>query len=596
MNTFFKTFLACLAALVAVWIISFIVFAGIIGSAASMFSSEVDTSYDKGTYLYVTLNESISDSPNADPMAQFDFATMSVKKSLTLIKALSGIEAAALDENIEGIYMDLSAAQPLDMATFTTIRKAMERFKTSGKPIVCYADYYSHSTYFLASLADKIYLAPAGSLQWQGLASQVMFFKGTLDKLGVKPEIIRHGKFKSAIEPYTETKMSEANRLQTQKLVGSIWGYIVEEVSKSRDVTPELLQQYATDLTVTNGKKAEELKFIDGLEYNQNVEKMLADKMGEKTLKKISLYRYVSGTNKAMEKKYSANKVAIIYAEGNIVSASSGSGVEIVSGAINEQLHKAAADSTVKAVVLRINSPGGSALAADNIWSEVKNLRDKKPVIVSMGSVAASGGYYIAAPADIILAEPTTITGSIGVFGLMFNAKDGLRDKLGITVDGVNTNPSADMGSIARPLTTAERAFIQSGVEDVYSTFIEKVAEGRNLSLKRVDQLGQGRVWSGIDALEVGLIDGYGSLPEAIAIAAERAGVVDSFRIYTYSNEPTTFEALFSAMSMEAKIWMGLDSRPTQIEGRISNEYENIKRYMGRDKIMTSMPYTIYID
>ncbi|MEG1934728.1 MAG: signal peptide peptidase SppA, partial [Rikenellaceae bacterium] len=497
MNSFFKTFFACFLAIIASSIFSFFAFFVIISMLSALLTPSAP-SYQSGSVLTINLTETIVDKEPVNPIELVDMGSFTFQKTLSITKILGAIESAAVDPKIEGIYLNLSSANSIGIANVTEIRDALKKFKESGKFIVSYSDVYSHSTYFMSSVADKIFLAPEGAMQWSGLSAQTMFFKGTLEKLGIVPEIIRHGKYKSAVEPFTQDKMSDENREQTSALLNSVWGYMIGEVAAARSIDSALLQQYASDLSVVSSEDAVKLSLVDSLGYPAVASEWINAKTGNSDFKSVSLYDYVHN-NFESSSEYSKNKIALIFADGEIVSSASENRGEISSTVLCRNLKSVREDETVKAVVLRINSPGGSALASDMIWNEVKLLRDKKPVVVSMGNVAASGGYYIAAPADIIIAEPTTITGSIGVFGVLFNAEKGLKEKLGVTIDVVNTNQSADMGSIARPLTDTERLFIQKGVERTYDTFVTKVAAGRNLTFDKVNEIAGGRVWSGAD-------------------------------------------------------------------------------------------------
>lgn len=591
MNSFFKTFFACFLAIIASSIFSFFAFFIMI-SMLSMALTPTPTTYESGSVLTISLSETIVDKEPTDPFELIDISSLKIQKTLSVTKILSAIESAANDPKIEGIYLNLSTSGGVGIANITEIRDALKKFKESGKFIVSYSDVYSQSTYFISSVADKMFLAPEGAMQWSGLSSQTMFFKGTLEKLGIVPEIIRHGKYKSAVEPFTQDKMSPENREQISELLGSVWGYVVGEIAEARAIDSTLLQRYASELSVVSSQEAVELKLIDSLGYPEIATNWIEEKVGSSDYKLVSLYNYVNSSS-AVSGEYSKNKIALIYADGEIVSSPTETSGIISSTVLCSNLKKLREDSSVKGVVIRINSPGGSALASDMIWNEVKLLRDTKPVVVSMGNVAASGGYYIAAPADIILAEPTTITGSIGVFGVLFNAEKGLREKLGVTIDVVNTNQSADMGSIARGLTPAERQFIQAGVERTYDTFVTKVAEGRNLTFDQVNEIAGGRVWSGADAEKNGLIDGFGSVKDAVALAADRAGVSDSFRISVFGNDQSSFSQLMNSMMEQTIVRFGGSS---SIEKGISSEYERVKRYMKSDKIMTVMPYTLTIE
>lgn len=537
--------------------------------AVSTILEPSSVTYKNGSVLKITLTNTIVEDASTNALTQINPLTLDIKRSTTLLSLLNGIENAASDPNISGIYLDLSSMQILETSTINEIRRAIIKFKLSGKGVVCYSDIYTHSSYFLASAADKVLLAPTGELQWLGLAAESYFFKGSLEKLGIEPEIIRHGSYKSSTEPYTQDKMSEENRAQTKELLNSMWGYMVGEVASARDIDSTHLQKLATDLAINSSDKAVEELLVDELIYPDQIGGYVARELSLPYFNTISLSDYTRTTEGSKE-AYSPNKVALIYVDGSIVTTATGTTKEVTSNSIISKLQKAASDDKVKAIVIRINSPGGSALASDNIWHAVKCAREQKPVVVSMGSIAASGGYYIAAAADIIVAEPTTTTGSIGVYGIMFNAQKGLKDKLGISVESVTTNPSADMQTFTRALSSKELRYLQSGVERTYDIFVEKVAEGRNLTIEEVNNIAQGRIWSGVDAQKVNLVDHLGGLKESILLAADRANVLSSFRIQTYNSDESTIGMLLNTIMGGTKISV---ENNTKIESRLFTEF-----------------------
>ena len=586
MKSFFKIFSACLLAIVASSFVMFFLLITII-SAATLFSNTDNVVVKDGTVLELTLSENIVDDNTKSPLINIDPYTLKINKSTSVLEVIKSINSAAKDDNIVGIELRISPMLGIGTANTTEIRNALLKFKESGKNITASAEVMSHGSYYLSSVADKIFLQPTGSIQWVGLSAQAMFYKGLLDKIGVKPEIIRHGKFKSAVEPFMQSKMSKENREQTLALVGSIWGDMVKDISASRGIDSVTLQQYASNLSIGSADDALKLGLVDSLLYRSQVDRYMADIYDVETVNKITLEKYIKSKGNTSE--YSENKVAVIYAEGEITS-SSPSQEALTSSRFVKQVAKVQKDSSVKAVVIRINSPGGSALAADVMWHSVKELQSIKPVVVSFGNVAASGGYYIAAPADVILAEPTTITGSIGVFGVLFNAEDGLKENLGITTDMVNTNRYSDIATPFRPMNTTERAYIQQQVDETYTTFVNIVAEGRNLSYEEVDAIAGGRVWSGIDALEIGLIDGFGGLEDAIGVAAEKAGVLSDFRVDITKASETEFEMLLNAMLEGVKVAL----KP-EIAGVMLKEYNQAMRILEGDKVQCIMAQPLVI-
>jgi protease-4 len=522
MKQFFKFFLAsCLGFLVSfialgaigVWIISAV--------ATSAVNDEPNVDVDDNSILYLTLNNAIVDHTTSEGLP----SVLGGSSAIGLDDILASIKYAKTDDHIKGIFIEASSLNT-GMATVEELRNSLLDFKTSGKFIIAYSDYYTQGGYYLSSIADKIYVNPMGGVEFKGLSAELVFIKGTLEKLGVEPQIIRHGKFKSAIEPLINDKMSESNRLQTRTYIGSLWNKMLDGVSKSRKISVADLQTIANGLLITDAKAALDKKFVDGVKYKDEVLDMLKEETGSESINKINfinLNNYVKVNKPTVGDRN--KKVAVIFAEGSIVDGK-GSDGDIGSVTLSRQLRSARLDDKIKAVVLRINSPGGSALASDVIWREVLLLKKVKPVIVSMGNVAASGGYYIACAADTIVAQPNTITGSIGVFGILWNAK-GLTDKLGVSVDTVKTGAMADLGTASRAMTEPERKYIQNQIEMIYDVFIGKVAEGRKMTKADVDSIGQGRVWSGIDAKRIGLVDVLGGMDVAINIAAKKAKLED---------------------------------------------------------------------
>lgn len=546
---FIKTFLASLLAFFVanfVWFFFLLIF--VAGIAAFAGSSQV--SVEPGSVLKIDLAESIVDQPVVDPLAGFDPMSMDVQKSVSNMEVMHAIEIAAQDENIKGIYINITGSGTASATMLEEVRSYLKRFKESEKFIIAYGETYTQGGYYLASVADSIYLNPAGEMEWRGLAAQVMFYKGLLDKLGVEPQVFRHGTFKAAIEPYILNKMSPANRTQMETYINSVWGTLVEDIAESRNLSIDSLNIYANELSAMLAEDALDKRMIDALKYEDEVEDVMREKLeldADEDIPFVSLGDYIAA--KPYTPKYSENKIEVIYAEGQIVQGPSAKG-SLGSATLAEQLAEARMDEEVKAVVLRVNSPGGSALASEVMWREMELLRQQKPVIVSMGDYAASGGYYISAPADAIVADATTLTGSIGVFGMMFNAEKALQNKLGVTIDVAKTNASADMGGMFRAVSSKEREQIMKGIEQVYTTFVNHVADGRNMTFDSVDAIGQGRVWTGNDGKRIGLVDQIGGLHEAIAIAADKAECIDDFMVRESMGEQTPFAALLSSLQM----------------------------------------------
>ena len=587
---FFKTFLASLLAFVVanvlVWMLGMIVMMGFMIGLASGGSGPVIGS---GTVLKIDLAEAITDAPVVSPLGSIDFGNFRMKTSNTILQCVDAIDNAAVDDNIEGIYLNPGWGA-VSLANIEELRAALLRFKESGKFIVSYNEVYTQRDYYLCSVADKIYMNPEGGIMWQGMASNVMFYKGLLDKLGVQPEVLRHGTFKAAVEPFIMDRMSPENRLQMERLTGSIWGELVGEIAASRGIDSSDLQRYASELTLRTPEIALEKGVVDSLVYMDQMISVLNELTGndpesDEVPNLVTLSEYI-GAMKPMSHKVSDNVVAIVYADGEIIDGESVDD-KIGGATIAAKLARVRQDDDVKAVVLRVNSPGGSALAAEVMWREVELLRQEKPVIVSMGGTAASGGYYLSCPADIVLADKSTITGSIGVFGLLFNAEKGLREKLGITVDVVKTNPSADMGMPFRGLSLGERLYMMDQIEKVYNTFVGHVAAGRNLSVEEVDKIAEGRVWSGVDALRIGLIDGFGGLKDAILLAADRAGVGEDFRVVQELDREDSFMVLLRSLSNIRQ------SRMESEMGDTFRQYSYLKTMLSQQGVQARMPYII---
>jgi protease-4 len=478
----------------------------------------------------------------------FDFNSFSSKSKIGLNHLLEDLKKAAKDKKIKGIYLELSTI-PAGMASVEEIRNAILDFNKSGKFSIAYGEVFSQKAYYLASACKKVYLHPTGDLEWKGLGVEPVFLKGMLSKLEVEPEIIRHGKFKSAVEPFMLDKMSPENRIQTRTYLTALWNKMLQGVAAQRKIEIEQLNQIADGYKVRKAQHALDFKLVDKLVYQDEVLEEIRTLSGAKSSEKI-VWMKLSKYHKAPDgekKSLSDPKIAVIYALGEIESGE-GSSDRIGSETLAKAIRKAREDDKVKAIVLRVNSPGGSALASEVIWREMNLSKKVKPVIVSMGDVAASGGYYIAAPANKIFAEPNTITGSIGVFGLLFNAQKMLNNKLGITLDSVATNRMSNFGSVTRPLTAEERNILQESVEDIYAVFVKRVSDGRKLTEAQVDSIGQGRVWSGTDAKRIGLIDEFGGLNDAIAAAAKLAKT-PKYRVVELPEKKEPLEELMKELS-----------------------------------------------
>jgi protease-4 len=477
-------------------------------------------------------------------------------------------------------------------ASIEELRQSLVEFKKSNKFILAYAEEYSTKAYYLASVADSVFLHPQGAVDFKGLFTQLAFFKGTLDKLEIEPEIIRHGKFKSAIEPFIYDKMSPENKEQIATFVNAIWNTMLTQIAQGRNITTQQLELIADSLLAENAQKALDLKLVDKLLYKDEFDNVLAEKSGiseTSKLKFITLGKYNETAEPKTGKPFAKDKIAVIYATGEIVSGK-GQADEVGSETLAKAIKNATEDANVKAIVLRVNSPGGSALASDVIWRETKLAKAKKPFIVSMGNVAASGGYYISCLADTIVAQHNTITGSIGVFGLLLNAQKMFNNKLGLTFDTYKTGPYADLGLPTRPLTSMERVKMQNSVEQVYDVFTKHVAEGRNISQANVDSIGQGRVWSGVDAMGIRLIDVYGGLNDAIAIAA-RAAKIDNYRIKELPEQKDALREILDDMKGETEMAL----MPQAVK-QAANVYRFMQNKNPKDKIQARLPFGLEVE
>ena len=585
---FVKTFLAgLLAVIVGTFLVFFLWIFILLGIAGSM---EKSVAVHPESILKIDFSEVLTDAPSSDPLAGIDLMTLQTTRQLSLFKALRAIEAAGADDRIKGIYLRMNGGGGVTgSALLEELREALLEFKQSGKFIVAYNETYSQGQYYLASVADKIYLQPEGGVEWSGLASDVMFYKGLLDKLDLRAEVFRPTacKYKSAVEPFILDKMSAANREQMQALVNSMWGTISGAVCESRGIDSVKMRRITDNLQVTLPEEALEYGFVDSLLYEDQMEDVFAELGVSDDYDFITLGDYASQVGADL-KNISADQVAIVYADGQIVDGE-GYGKEIYGNTLAAKIAGVRDDEKVKAVVLRVNSPGGSALASDVIWREVELLRAEKPVVVSMGSYAASGGYYISCPADVIVADKLTLTGSIGVFGMILDTREALKNKLGITIDGVQSNVSSSFLA-TQPLTPVQRSMIMRGVDKVYTTFTNDVAEGRNLPIEKVLDIAGGRVWSGADALGIGLIDTYGGLKTAIALAVDKADLGDNYRVTEVTETPTGFAAFIASLNMSVR-----EAFTRSELGLMMKDYNTVCEAFRQQGVLMYSPYKVEI-
>ena len=545
MKGFLKYTLASIVGFIVVIILFFLIMGGII--SAMVASTQKEVVVKNNSMLQLKLSSQIVERAPNDPFQDLDFPGFNAYRKQGLDDIISAIEKAKDEEKIRGIYLRLDNVAA-GYSACGEIRKALLDFKESGKFIYAYSETYTQKAYYLATVADKIFINPEGMLMFTGLSVQPMFYKEALEKLGVEMQVIRHGKFKAAVEPFMLDKMSDENRKQVEVYMGSIWNNLLSEISESRNISVDDLNSIADEnMLFRSTDQLFSYGLVDSVLYEDEVLDILREKTDTKPTKGIPVVSVSDMRQVPMNRKgkgLAKDKIALIYATGQInVDGNSDDGESISGRQIAREIRTARQDSTIKAIVLRVNSPGGSALGSELIWREVKLAKEQKPFVVSMGNLAASGGYYIACAADTIVSNPTTITGSIGVFGLIPNFGELLEDKLGIHHDVVKTNSLSDMPSTNRPLTSTEKALLQNMVEDVYSTFVNHVAEGRNMTYEQVDEIGQGRVWTGENALELGLVDVLGDLDDAVNIAVEMAGL-ENYRITKLPKQKDPLENL----------------------------------------------------
>ena len=587
MKSFLKNVLSTIVGVVLSVVVVVLLFIGIISIAISALDSDKEAKVKANSILKITLSKPIVERASDNPFENLSITNMDPETEIEFKSILDNIEKAKKDDRIKGIYLNVPFVNA-GISQTEEIRNKLLDFKTTGKFIISYAENYSQNGYYLSSVADEIFLNPEGIFELKGLSAQIIFFKELLEKLDIEAQVIRHGKFKSAIEPFILDKMSKANREQISLLLTTISNNILDSIASQRGLTLSRVEKLADNLELNTAANCLENNFVDALIYQDELENKLKGKLGEEAkLQLISLSKY---NNAKVERqgKISRDKIAIIYATGEINSGK-GDLKSIGSETTAKAIKEAREDEKVKAIVLRVNSPGGSALASDVIWRETTLAKAEKPLVISMGDLAASGGYYIACAADTIVANPTTITGSIGVFGLIPNLQHFYKNKLGITIDTVNTSKHADFGGMHRRLTSFERAKIQDHVEDIYATFISHVAEGRNMSTAAVDDIGQGRVWTGYDAKRLGLVDVLGGLETAIDIAAHLAKL-DDYRIVSLPQKEDPLESFIK------EITGGETNYIAKYFGVNSKYIKPIESLLKGKKIQTRMPFILEIN
>ncbi len=590
MKQFFKFVFATMVGIILTSVILLVIIIGIVVGARGDKHVEVDSD----SVLHIAFTSDIPERTPYNPLAGLDFLGLDGDKNLGLNDILASIKKAKTDNNIKGIFLDESYMLS-GQATTEEIRDALIDFKKSGKFIIAYSEIYTQGFYYLASVADKVYINPKGLFEFRGFSSQITFLKGALDKLGIEAQIVKVGTYKSAVEPLILTKMSAANRLQVTSYMGSLYDYFLTGISNSRKISKDSLFTLANNLTVKYPEDALKYKLVDGLKYKDEVLDELRERTGissKKDIHSVELSDYASNNtaDNDDDKKSVKNQIAIVYASGDINGGTSDDN-SIGSETISKALRKVRLDDNVKAVVLRVNSPGGSSLASDVIWREVMLTKKVKPIIVSMGDLAASGGYYISCAADSIIAEPNTITGSIGIFAIIPNLQKLFNDKLGITFDGVKTGKYADLGDISRPLSPDEKAILQNGVNRGYDEFTKAVAEGRHKTQAYIDSIGQGRVWTGSQAVKLGLVDRLGTINDAVHAAAKKANI----KHYTLVPYPEQKKGVFNHLGSNVSEQM----RAHFVKSELGDNYRYYEQIKGVTQMMRTpqarMPYDIVI-
>jgi protease-4 len=590
MKEFFKYVLATVVGIIAVSAIGFFLFFMAIGILVS--STEKQVSVQNNSMLVIDLERQIVDRAPNDPFEDLEIPGFTQIKTIGLDQIQQSLEKAVYDDRIKGVYLKLSMTNG-GMASVEEIRNMLIAFKDScDKPVYAYGNMYDQKAYYLSTVADDVVVHPMGGVDFRGLGGEMMFFTNMLEKIGIDMQIIRHGKFKAAVEPFMLEKMSEENREQQLTYMGSLWNHMLQGISEKRNISVEELNAMADEVqTLKKGDDLVETGLVDAAKYKDEVLDDLREITGIKAGKdvpSVEAGKYASVEVSGKSKPYSRNKLAVIYASGDI--GTSMGGEVIIGEKIGREIRKARQDSSYKAIVLRVNSPGGSVFDSEVIWREVKLAAEEKTMVVSFGDVAASGGYYISCPADQIVAHPNTITGSIGIFGIIPEFSELLNEKIGISTDVVQTNENSNFLSLTRPMTEYERNMMQQNIEEGYDIFISHVAEGRGMTKEQVDEIGQGRVWSGENAKEIGLIDEFGGLQDAIDLAAEIAGL-DNYRTVALPEQLDPFQQMLKT---------GSDNiRTRYMKNKLGEKYrylEFLERASHMNGIYARLPYELNVN
>lgn len=587
MKDFFKYVFATVLGFVISIVLMSLVFVVIIVGIVSSISEDKKIPVESNSVLYLNLDQAIKERTLNKRFENLPVIG-SGEKSIGFNDLIRGIKKAKTDDNIKCIYLNVSAPGA-GKATLKEIRDALIDFKSSRKQIIAYSEVYSQDAYYLASAASKVYLNPQGALEFKGFSSELMFFKGALEKLGVEAQIIRVGNYKSAVEPFITDKMSDYNRQQVTAYVGGLYNTFLEGIAQTRNIPKDSLFSWANNYKIQLPQDALNTKMVDGLRYKDEIIAELKTLSGTEkgnNMRTVTINDYAE--NLSQDTPSAKDKIAVVYANGDITGGE-GDDNSIGSERISRAIRKAREDSSIKAIVLRVNSGGGSALASDVIWREIILSKKVKPVIASFGDVAASGGYYIGCAADSIFVQPNTITGSIGVFGIIPNFQNLLNNKLGITFDGVKTGKYADIMSVNRPLTSGERFIIQNDVNHVYDSFITRVADGRKKAKDYINSIGGGHVWVGTDAVKNGLADRLGSFNDAIVAAGKKAKLKE-YRVVEYPEKMDPFKSLIENTTDKIKVYYA-----KQEFGDNYLMYQQMKKAIINSGLQARMPFEIKV-
>ena len=588
MKDFFKYVLATIVGIVILFVVMAIL--GAMSLVGMVASGEATKNVSDNSVLVVNLSGTMEEQAGDNTLNQF---LGSAASTMGLQETLEAIQKAKENGNVKGIYIEAGSFSA-DYASLQEVRNALLDFKKSGKWIVAYGDIYTQATYYLCSVADKVWMNPSGEIDWHGMASQPIFVKDLLAKVGIKMQVIKVGKYKSATEMYTEDHMSDANREQTQAYINSIWKQITNDVSSSRKISVDSLNAYADRLVMFEGAEAQKkYKLVDALLYHDQVKaevKKLLKLDDDKSINQLSI-----SDMQTVKRKKDGEQVAVYYAYGDIVDSPTqgmlmGGGHQIVANDVNNDLQSLADDDNVKAVVIRVNSPGGSAYASEQLWHQIEVLKQKKPVVVSMGGYAASGGYYMSSGANYIFAEPTTLTGSIGIFGTIPDRSELMTKKLGLKFDEVKTNKNAAFGTSSRPFNAEEISYLQSYINRGYQLFRKRVADGRKMTIEQVEAIAQGHVFTGADALKIKLVDELGGLDKAIAKAAQLAKI-DEYYTNNYPAPPSIFDQLMN----QAKGGNYLDDQLRVALGEYYQPFMLMREANQMSPVQARLPYFLNI-